>query len=776
MDMDDPNFDVVVVGGGLAGVCAALAATRQGVRVALINDRPVLGGVSSTEIRVPPSGAGDKHAWAKESGIVDELLTEERARSHDAAGYAQANTHWDLVLYDACRSEPHLTLFLNTSVREVECVSGAGESRTIAAVLATQLGTEKALRIAGQVFVDASGDGTVVEAAGLPTRYGREGREEYGESLAPELADGETLGSSLLFRARDTGRPVSFEAPSWAVQYPDEASLAYRGHQTITGGYWWIELAYPLHTIRDNDQIRDTLLAHVLGVWDHIKNHCTERAAAANYALDWVGMVPGKRESRRAVGAYVMTQSELLRREVFWDRIGYGGWHIDDHERQGISDPERRPSKAVYVAPYAVPLRTLILGPHAPNLMVAGRLMSVSRIVFLSLRVQQTLGSIGQAAGTAAALCAQRGIMPSHLGPAEVQEVQQRLLEAGSFIPALRNEDPADLARAAAVTASSEATLSLEPDQDLEAAVDLVVELGQVIPIGADRIETVQLFLENRTDAPQRVRLRVHPARDVWDLDVFATWRLPETPGVPPARPAEVLGTAEVTLPAGHAGWTAFPLGVAVSPESLVWLVADACPGVHWRLAHQTPPGTCAAHPGARVERHVTGEDWWQVPAGRKAVAYVTRGLWRSLSLRLSPASQPFGAQNVVNGVTRPERWTNAWVSDPAQPLPQWLEIDLGEAREVDTAIFTFDTNLNRTHSRTPPLWRAPECVRDYTVSVVDEAGGWREVVRETGNYQRRRVHRFPPVRTSRLRLTVQATNGAPPATVYEVRLYGEGG
>ncbi|MBM4049647.1 MAG: FAD-dependent oxidoreductase, partial [Planctomycetes bacterium] len=269
------HFDVLVAGGGVAGVCAAIAAARHGCKVALVQDRPVLGGNSSSEIRVPPGGAATPQPWARETGIVEELQLEDRARNHDPIWEGTMNSNWDLVLYEWVRREPNLKLFLNTSVRDAVMASPG----KLAAALCAQTGSERTFMLHASVFVDCTGDGTLGAAAGAEFRHGREARSEFGESLAPEQADSKTQGSSIFFRARDVGRPVPFTPPPWAEDYPTEESLHKRSHGMFRrreysgsasmasaddqtrykgeyAGYWWIEVGVPYNTISDNHAIR----------------------------------------------------------------------------------------------------------------------------------------------------------------------------------------------------------------------------------------------------------------------------------------------------------------------------------------------------------------------------------------------------------------------------------------------------------------------------------------------------------------------------------------
>ena len=241
------KFDLVVCGGGLAGVCAALAGSRLGLKTALVQDRPVLGGNSSSEMRCPLAGAANGNPWARESGIIEELILTERVQNFTTRRESQVNSFWDLVLYDKCRQEPHLSLYLNTTIRSVE-----KEGKRLKAVLASQLASEKEFRMQGDFFVDATGDGVVAYLAGAEYRMGRESKEEFGEELAPEKPDSKIMGSSLLFQVKDIGKPTPFTPPAWAKKYPvDSSTLKVREHNRLPG-YWWIEVGYPYDIISDN--------------------------------------------------------------------------------------------------------------------------------------------------------------------------------------------------------------------------------------------------------------------------------------------------------------------------------------------------------------------------------------------------------------------------------------------------------------------------------------------------------------------------------------------
>lgn len=444
----DLEADVVVVGGGMAGVCAAIAAARNGASVVLIQDRPVLGGNSSSEIRMHIVGA-DCHGSrndtdARETGILEELRLECAVRNPQRSA-----SMWDLLLYEWVKREPNITLLLNTSCVGVQMAKG----NRIGAVIALRNSTEDLFTVRGKVFIDCSGDGRLGVEAGAEFRKGREGRDEFGESLAPPKPDDKTMGSSILFITRRYDRPMPFKPPDWIRKFPRCEDLPHRSHDRWEYGYWWVEWGGELDTIKDNERIRDELLAIALGVWDHIKNSGLH-PESENWALEWLGFLPGKRESRRFVGDYILTQHDLQKGEVFEDGVAYGGWSIDLHPPEGI-DTKEPPNLAVKVPLYNIPFRCLY-SRNIANLLFAGRNISTTHVAFGSTRVMGTCSVMGQAVGTAAALCARYNCTPRELGKEAIKELQQLLLKQDAYIIGVSNSDPYDIARTAEVRASSE--------------------------------------------------------------------------------------------------------------------------------------------------------------------------------------------------------------------------------------------------------------------------------------------------------------------------------
>ena len=441
--------DVVVAGGGMAGVCAAIAAARNGASVVLVQDRPVLGGNASSEIRMHICGAEaslQRGTDVRETGILEELRLEEAVRNPQRSA-----SMFDVILHEWVRREPNITLLLNSHC----CGVKMGREGRIERMIVSRPGTEDVFTVGGKVFVDCTGDGRLGAEAGAEYRMGREGRDVYGESMAPAQGDQKTLGSTLLFMTRKHEGPMPFVPPTWIRKFPRCEDLPHRSHRAWEYGYWWVEWGGELNTIKDNERIRDELLAISLGVWDHIKNS-GRHPESANWALDWLGFLPGKRESRRFLGDHVLTQQELERTEPFGDGVAYGGWSIDLHPVAGIDSVEK-PAHQKKIPLYNIPLRSLY-SKNIGNLLFAGRHISASHVAFGSTRVMATCSVMGQAVGTAAARCAAMGCTPRVLCREGIGALQQQLLKDDAYIIGVGNADPHDLARQAEVRASSETT------------------------------------------------------------------------------------------------------------------------------------------------------------------------------------------------------------------------------------------------------------------------------------------------------------------------------
>lgn len=459
---DLPAYDVVVIGGGLAGCTAAVAAARNGARVALIHDRPVLGGNASPEILVPPCGASVRYMREhpldpRETGILDEYRTEGYQRVSEGKYYAGR-------LQRLVDSEPMLDLYAETHATGVEMADGP--SRKITSVLALNIHTGERLRFRAHGFIDCSGDSHVGFSAGAEFRQGKEPGSMYGEAYAPEEASEHTMGNGLKYFARRFDTPQPFAAPPWAYSFPACSDFGHARHPQLTTGIeidyqWKIELGGLRDTVADAEEIRDDLFRLIFGLWDHTKNHCDrDREQAANYAIVWLGYIAGKRENRRLIGDYVLTQNDIGNQVLFPDRVAFGAWTVDDHHSGGffhdgsLGTHYDRPEFAYNGVPFSIPFRCLY-SRNVENLLMAGRNISASHMAMSDTRVMLICAAMGHAAGTASAMCAHGNMTPRELCRQQISRLQQKLLKEGAAILELPADDPDDLAPCASVTASS---------------------------------------------------------------------------------------------------------------------------------------------------------------------------------------------------------------------------------------------------------------------------------------------------------------------------------
>jgi len=432
--------DLCVVGGGMAGLCTAIAAARHGIKVVLIQDRPVLGGNASSEIRMWIGGATRSGETGvpdlRESGIIEELFLENFYQNP-----ALKFPLWDSVLYEKAMAEENLTLLLNSA-----CLDAKMDGNRIVSVKAWQSNAETFHEVEATYFADCSGDSILAPLSGANFMYGREAKSEFGESIPPDVADKKTMGMSCLFQIRETPHKVTFTPPSWAYKYESDDDLPFKEHDK-ENNFWWIELGGEWDAIHDTDRCRDELLKICYGVWDHMKNYGDHDVD--NWELEWIGFLPGKRESRRYVGKYIVTENDVLSEGRFEDIVAYGGWSMDDHFPAGFYHRESYPT-IFHPAPqpWGLPLRCMI-SENIENLVFAGRNISVTHAALSSSRVMATCATLGQAIGTAVAQAIHDGC---HVADVDVPKLQADLMEDDCYIPWHKREVSA-LSKSATVSA-----------------------------------------------------------------------------------------------------------------------------------------------------------------------------------------------------------------------------------------------------------------------------------------------------------------------------------
>ncbi len=463
------KYEFAVIGGGMSGICAAVSAARHGVKTVLVHNRPVLGGNASSEIRMHICGAdenGHKPHLA-EGGILHEILLKNKSRNNHFS-YAL----WDLTLYEVVKAEPNLTVYFNTSMIDCEV-----KDDKILSVICFQSTTEFKIEISADIFADCTGNATLGYFAGAEYREGSESFAEFNEKHAPKTANNERMGNTILFKALKKDNAVTYNPPSFAKKLTEE-QLKYRLHSkfhtvdassasdpeaftrastgsntSVDYGYWWIELMGEGDDfVGQYEDIKDDLLSYVYGMWDHIKNGGEH--GAENYELDWVGMLPGMRESRRLVGDYMLNENDIFENRIFADSVAYGGWPVDIHCAKGLLDFEILPSEVyAFKGAYTIPWRCYY-SKNIKNLVMAGRNISTTRLALGSTRIMGTCSVGGQAVGTAVSLMKKYNCLPCELQP-YIKELQQIILKDDGFIPGVQNEDENDLALISDVSASS---------------------------------------------------------------------------------------------------------------------------------------------------------------------------------------------------------------------------------------------------------------------------------------------------------------------------------
>lgn len=487
--MDISSFECVshrvrvcVVGGGMSGLCAALACARHGMDTLLMHDRPVLGGNASSEIRMGICGAQGRNN--RETGLIEELLLDNQYYNPE-----KVYSLWDSVLHGKVYGQPHLKTLLNCA-----CMSGRMEKGSLRDITGYQSTTQQFHQVEADIFIDCSGDSVLIPITGASYRHGREGQAEHAESIAPETADCKTMGMSCLLQARRETTESVFVPPVWARKYSIDDLAPYRvpNMDDIMENFWYLELGGENDTIRDAESVRNELLSEALGLWDWIKNAPENKEKNKFWHLDWLGFLPGKRESRRYMGAYVMTQHDVRSGGQFEDVVAYGGWSMDDHHPAGLRTKEPPTIFHSAPSPFGIPYRCLY-SKDVPNLMFAGRNISVTHSALSSTRVMATCAIVGQAAGTAAAIACNYDESPADVYERHLPLLQQMLMEDDCWLPGIKRRISGLSAQAAYTVDGADASvLRNGVDRPVgEADNGLYLSLHQVVQLQFDEVQHI---------------------------------------------------------------------------------------------------------------------------------------------------------------------------------------------------------------------------------------------------------------------------------------------
>ena len=445
------KYDLIVVGGGVGGIVTAITAARYGLKTALINDRPKLGGNAAEEANV--SLEGSAHRGYHELGVVFEI---KNYRETNHISWSDAFAHFT-------SQEQNLDVYSNMLLTDA-----ITESEAIREICVTHTHSLNLYKLSADLFVDATGDAWLGYYAGAAYRIGREAQFQHGESFAPKVADGHTMSGCATmpdpteeretvcsYFAREADHPIPFHAPDWAFHLPEGDALG-RTPERIDRGMWWLEMPNDYDDLFESEFVRDSMFRMAVGYFNWLKNSWSEKERAACYELVSLGTYNAKRETRRLIGDYILTENDYVEGKTFPDTVGYCGWKIDVHHTNGILSG----ALGKYSANKKIPLSPVPFGclysKNVPNLFMTGRCISVTHIGLGAARVQMTAGILGQAIATAAYMCRKYHITPRDVRSTYIGELQQLLIKDGLYIPGVRHQDPLDLAQSATVNATSQ--------------------------------------------------------------------------------------------------------------------------------------------------------------------------------------------------------------------------------------------------------------------------------------------------------------------------------
>lgn len=711
------DTDITVAGGGLAGVCAAIAAARQGRSVSLIQNRPVLGGNSSSEIRVWTRGStGGGNLFSEEMGILGELKLANQYKN------PEGNPHlWDEILLDAVYQEPNISLYLNTMIIEVEHTEGH-----INALKALELHSERHFVFSSLIYVDATGDGFVAASTELAYVIGKESSETYGEPHAPKQFDPTTQGCTILMTLSKRDRKIPFIAPSYAYPIEHIEKLLNTGGRIVTEksngcDFWWIEFGGEKDTINGIAGISFELKRLALGIYNYIKN--SGKYDADTLELTWIGNLPGKRESRRFLTEYVLTESDILESREFEDVVFNGGWYLDYHPSQGIYSKNDFCTQ-IPVASYGVPLRSLF-SLKSDNLLLCGRIIGTSHAAFASTRIMNTCALSGQASGTAASILASESMQTKALLEPRVVEKIQTILRDDDMLLVGNAQQPI------------QDTLSCEVSSVIESlpgakcgSLACTQDCFLAIPAELAQHSSLLLDVEKNTMLHFSYQYRSLPSRNSKQKQWYDDSLVVEK------------------------GRNAFDLAPFAKLEGYLVFVLHAKEGVSIPLVDQPLIG---------------------VVCGKTSSATYYNPL---LDIRCFAS---YGAHNLSNGYTRPYNKANIWISGKEE-YPS-IRIACDGKRLVSSLTLFFDCGLSEemVSTRTSDIDAhhnislrsgvSPNLVRDFDVYA--RVGDEDELVGQIrDNYQRHVKVAFDRCETDSLFIRFLKTHGAPYIGVYEIQIH----
>ena len=740
--------DLVVAGGGLSGVCAAITAARQGIKVLLVQDRPVLGGNSSSEVRLWILGAtshmGNNNRWAREGGVIDEILVENTYKNPEGNPLIL-----DMILLDKVTQEKNIQLLLNTAVFEVD-----KEDEKIKSVTAFCSQNSTLYQLAAPLFCDATGDGIVGFLSGAAFRMGAESKDEFDEGMAPTAEYGELLGHSLYFYSKDTGRPVKFTPPNFALS---DITKIPRFRQFNANEFgcklWWVEYGGRLDTVHDTEKIKWELWKVVYGIWNHIKNS-GEFPEAENLTLEWVGTIPGKRESRRFEGDYILTQKDLVEQHHHEDAVAFGGWSIDLHPADGVYSERPGCNQWHGKGIFEIPYRTLY-SKNISNLFIAGRIISVSHVAFGATRVMATCAYIGQSIGMAAVLCKNEGLLPREiLTNGHIPQLQQKLSLNGQYIPGVKINDVLDLIPQSEISVSS--TLNFKGFDRVDLWKSLTTASAQLFPMLKGELPVFNVAVNATRPTTFKASLRISERAGGFTPD-------------------QTLASKEIEIQAGEQN-ISLDFGVNLPEPGYVFVVFEANEAIQLGFTEERVTGILSVFNSINKAVSNFGKQTPPADAGVDEFEFwcpQRRPQGQNLAISLAKPQSVFEKLSLTNGIDRPVSQPNAWVADPGDASPM-LTFEWDEVQKIKQIDLWFDADFD--HPMESVLMGHPEtvmpfCVRKYVVK--DQSGNI--VFEKEDNFQtHQRIILDEAMVTKKLTIEVEHPSKLVPAAIFAVRCYSD--
>ena len=715
--------DITVIGAGVAGIAAAVSAARKGASVALVHNRPVLGGNASSEIGVFINGAASYNAsvYARESGIVGELVN----KILNTSFLYDSKALLDVAFFEFVYAEKNIELFLNTHVADV-----VTEDSKIKSVSGVQLGSENKFEFVSDIFIDCSGDGAVAFAAGAEYMQGREGKDVFGESLAPDESDDFTQGGTLFWSSRKMDHPVKYTRPSFAYDFekmPFRDNIGRKDQHRVVGNnglstLWWMEYGGQCDTVHDNEEITNELRRLVYGFWDYVKNSGKFKDTE-NYMLESVAPIVGKRESRRFKGDYILTQSDIYDKPNFPDAVTTGGWVVDCHAPLGIYDEGKASNWVPHRGTYNIPYRCLY-SVNIDNLFFGGRIISTSHVAHGSTRVIATGAAAAEVSGAAAYLCIKNGVSPRNVN---FEELHRLLVRDDKYIMG-KEENCTDMLSAATITASS--TSEYENTYH-NGFFNLDEHHYLALPSLTEVLESVDVYVKNKADTETEFFYNVY------------TGRLTES-----FLPTILLSEKKITLPAGFEGYMTFALDAKGIKDKKAYVEflknADVALGIS--------------------DFALTGSPSFEYNDDETMGIYID-GVGMKLSDKnvcfknVLPKQPIFDTLNLTNAYTRPYGTANAWLS--AAKENEWIKLDFGDGKYIDEIQLIFNDDLTRDRPVLPPS----TLIIDYDI-IID---GRKVEVRD--NIYRKNSHKICET-VKNIEIRPLRNGGHPYFEMFGIRLY----